>query len=229
MQDRYEYFCHPKAAVQPLRVAWSDEARIGRGFDRILAVWCANAVQYTPLEPDASKVAKRPSFSYGLVSTSEEFASQLTASSEVQFQAWGSSTAAGMTFAKEVSITANSVLALMQLQYLSDPVMAIDLTRAVRLNTAARAKLHDEGPMAFLDAYGTHYVVGYTVGGRYVGMYEMQFRSQHEVRQKKATVEAKFNAAVVGTPVGGGGKGSFEHTVHENAAGRSQCVIWCLR
>lgn len=163
---------HTNTEYHCSRAPWCDHTAIGQGFDRITAQFRPVAITFTPKQLPDPVVA--PSFQYKVTDDVQESAEFLSNGFKLgaSVPMWGSTSAhssASRKFSQNLKSTKNSQVAMLRMQFVSEPRIAIqpaDASSNVQLTTSAGTLLKEQGPLAFHDKFGTHYVSGHTFGAR---------------------------------------------------------------
>ena len=145
---------------------WTPQTGLGDGFDRLTCTYKNNVVVGTPKE-EGNLSSKDVSGFREVVDDSSTYARATTSSASASVSAWGVSVSASGRIATQASHSSRAVTALVNFQWLSDPFTAFNVSEAgndVMLQPSARQYLQENGPSAFHEKYGTHYVIGHRLG-----------------------------------------------------------------
>lgn len=150
-----------------LRAPWVDQTALGDGFCRLTCKYKHNVVTGTETPIDSAVISKRVTEHIEVTETESQFASAFSTSASAAFSGWGASVSATASLATQTSLSSRSVTALVNFEFLSEPHYALHPNKPdndVQLQPDAKDFLADQGPVKFHQRYGTHYVIGYTIG-----------------------------------------------------------------
>ncbi len=83
------------------------------------------------------------------------------------FEGWGASASASFKSLSSLQLSTKDLTAMASMVYLSDPVTVINpavSTLEVKLDPSAEELLRSQGPVAFHEEFGSHFISGYTKG-----------------------------------------------------------------
>eukprot|EP00892_Ulva_mutabilis_P008089 jgi/Ulvmu1/5652/UM237_0002.1 len=184
---------------------WTPQAAVGDGFDRLRCEYKNSAVTATQADK-AAPIAKSLNQFVSVVSDSSSYAEAFSASTSASCSGWGASASVSAELATSAEHSSRSVTALLNFQWLAEPFTAIKLndpSSDAKLQPHAREFLEANGPVAFAEEYGTHFVIGYTMGGALRGHYSAIYNTSAEARSASAMVSVSVNRAVASGSVSG--------------------------
>lgn len=152
-----------------LKAPWTNEASVGRGFDRLTCQYKQSAISATPKPLKDAVLSKRTTDHLSITESSYEYSRNFSTATSASFSGWGASVSASAAYATNAKHSHKSVTTLINFEFLSEPHNALEPTQPgsdAKLHAEARELLAEEGPVKFHEVYGSHYVKGYTVGAR---------------------------------------------------------------
>jgi len=152
---------------------------------------------------------------YKMVESSSEFSELFTAGGGLSMEGWGASASVTVSATENMNLSTSSLTAVSSMRFLSEPIIALNpsnLDHELTLSPSAIELLETQGPDAFHERHGTHYIAGYMKGGYLIGSYTMEYESQQKAASVAASVQAKFEGAVAS----GGASANFENSLDKS-------------
>ena len=205
------------ATPGPVHIPWRADFAVGWGISGFSGLpapkpWAfqdSDHVRLNPLQERSDAVPGNISFQQGVISSTDDYERAIKAAVSLNVKAWGPvSGQASSEFLSSLEMSSQTVHYIVVSRFETATTNIFTQQSIMpELNSFAANILASLGPERWAEQFGTHFIVGYVLGGLLIGKASFTSNSTAASSTMKGSLEAKF-----GFFDRGSANGSTEHS-----------------
>lgn len=152
---------NPSGTPEYYRTMWVDNVKVGMGFQRKTNTFYTPAFDGVDDASAGDQIVTNPASRFEVVDSFESFKRQIEFGGSATVEGWGGSGSVDYAQASMNSYSSRKITCTLRRDFVSQPKHLIQPSiKPVSLSEDAKKLLRKEGPVAFREKYGSHFVAG---------------------------------------------------------------------